>query len=96
MKRPSVVVDLGRVEALQEIRTSASGLEIGAMAVANGVAPTPVRLTAVGDTVRGQAATAARAGEVVAILGVPPLVHKGYKVPLLRNLVMRSLRGTAA
>ena len=66
--------------------------------VANGIAPTPVRLTAVEDTVRGQAATAetaARAGQV-AIQGVTPLAHSGYKVPLLRNLVMRSIRGVEA
>jgi xanthine dehydrogenase YagS FAD-binding subunit len=66
--------------------------------VANGIAPTPVRLTAVEDTVRGQAATAetaARAGQV-AIQGVTPLAHNGYKVPLLRNLVMRSIRGVEA
>jgi xanthine dehydrogenase YagS FAD-binding subunit len=66
--------------------------------VANGIAPTPVRLTEVEDSVRGQAATtetAARAGQV-AIQGVTPLAHNGYKVPLLRNLVIRSIRGTAA
>ena len=66
--------------------------------VANGIAPTPVRLTAVEDTVRGQAATAetaARAGQV-AIQGVAPLAHNGYKVPLLRNLVIRSIRGVEA
>lgn len=66
--------------------------------VANGIAPTPVRLTAVEDAVRGQAVTAetaARAGQV-AIEGVTPLAHNGYKVPLLRNLVMRSIRAAAA
>ena len=62
----------------------------------NGVAPRPVRLRAVEDAVRGQPrteATAARAGEV-AIQGAVPLRHNGYKVPLLRNLVKRAIRGT--
>ena len=63
--------------------------------VVNGMAPTPVRLTAVEAAVRGQAvteATADAAGEV-AIRGVKPLAHNGYKVALLKNLVKRAIRG---
>ena len=66
--------------------------------VANGVAPYPVRFTAVEDAVRGQQVneeTATRAGEI-AIRGVKPLAHNGYKVALLRNLVKRSIRGAEA
>jgi xanthine dehydrogenase YagS FAD-binding subunit len=66
--------------------------------VANGVAPYPVRFTAAEDAVRGQAAseeTAELAGEI-AIRGVRPLAHNGYKVALLRNLVKRSVRGAEA
>ena len=66
--------------------------------VANGVAPYPVRFIAAEDAVRGQQVnddTAARAGDV-AINGVRPLAHNGYKVTLLRNLVMRSVRGAEA
>ena len=66
--------------------------------VANGVAPYPVRFTAAEDAVRGQAVseeTADRAGEM-AIRGVRPLAHNGYKVALLRNLVKRSVRGAEA
>jgi xanthine dehydrogenase YagS FAD-binding subunit len=66
--------------------------------VVNGMAPTPRRLLAVEDAVRGQQVsdeTAKRAGEV-AIEGVKPLAHNGYKVPLLRNLVARSIRGVGA
>jgi len=62
--------------------------------VVNGVAPTPVRLTAVENAIRGQARneeTAARAGDV-AIQGVSPLTHNGFKVNLMRNLVKRSIR----
>ena len=64
----------------------------------NGVAPYPVRLTAVEDAVRGQAvseATAERAGQV-AIRGVQPLAQNGFKVTLLKNLVTRAIRGTEA
>ena len=66
--------------------------------VANGVAPYPVRFTAAEDAVRGQAVsdeTAERAGDI-AIRGVRPLAHNGYKVALLRNLVKRSVRGAEA
>ena len=63
--------------------------------VVNGMAPTPVRLTAVEDAVRGQSVseeTAERGGQA-AIAGVKPLAHNGYKVSLLKNLVKRSIRG---
>ena len=37
-------------------------------------------------------ATAELAGEL-AIVGAVPLQHNGYKVPLMRNLVKRAIRG---
>ena len=61
----------------------------------NGVAAHPVRLKQVEDAVRGKArdeTTAEMAGQL-AIQGVQPLQHNGYKVPLMRNLVKRSIRG---
>ncbi len=66
--------------------------------VANGIAPYPVRFIAAENAVRGQQASeamASRAGEI-AINGVRPLAHNGYKVTLLRNLVVRSVRGVEA
>ena len=63
--------------------------------VVNGMAPTPTRLTAVEDAVRGQPVneqTAKRGGQA-AIQDVKPLAHNGYKVSLLKNLVTRSIRG---
>jgi len=63
--------------------------------VVNGMAPTPVRLTAVETAVRGQAvteATAEAAGQL-ATQGARPLAHNGYKVALLKNLVKRAIRG---
>ena len=61
----------------------------------NGVAARPLRLKQVEDAVRGKPrneATAEMAGQL-AIQGVQPLQHNGYKVPLMRNLVKRSIRG---
>ena len=66
--------------------------------VANGVAPYPVRFVAAENAIRGQEVneqTAELAGDV-AIRGVTPLAHNGYKVALLRNLVKRSVRGAEA
>ena len=64
----------------------------------NGVAPTPLRLRASEDAVRGRQLSeevAQRAGEA-AVRGVRPLHHNGFKVALLRNLVTRAVRGGEA
>jgi len=64
----------------------------------NGVAAHPVRLSAVEAAVVGKPRseeTAEMAGQL-AIRGAQPLQYNGYKVPLLRNLVKRAIRGTAA
>jgi xanthine dehydrogenase YagS FAD-binding subunit len=61
----------------------------------NGVAARPLRLKQVEDAVRGKPrdeATAEMAGQL-AIQGAQPLQHNGYKVPLVRNLVKRAIRG---
>lgn len=61
----------------------------------NGVAAHPVRLKQVEDAVTGKprnAATADLAGQL-AVQGAEPLRYNGYKVPLMRNLVKRSIRG---
>jgi xanthine dehydrogenase YagS FAD-binding subunit len=77
--------------------TMMSGDTISRMRLAvNGVAATPLRLAAVENAVRGKQrdeATALAAGEL-AIAGAVPLHHNAYKVPLLRNLVRRAVRGT--
>jgi len=39
--------------------------------------------------------TAAMAGEL-AVQGAQPLAHNGYKIPLVRNLVKRAIRGQTA
>lgn len=61
----------------------------------NGVAPRPLRLQAVEALVRGRPrneATAVLAGNL-AIEGAQPLQFNAYKVPLMRNLVKRAIRG---
>jgi xanthine dehydrogenase YagS FAD-binding subunit len=64
--------------------------------VVNGVAPHPWHLKRVEDAVAGKPAneeTADMAGNM-AIQGAVPLRFNGYKLPLMRNLVKRSIRGT--
>ena len=85
--------DFPLVNVVTAIRETGGAIE-DARVVANGVAPTPVRLTAVENAIRGAARneqTAERAGNI-AIQGVSPLTHNGFKVNLLKNLVKRSIR----
>ena len=66
--------------------------------VVNGVAARPMRLVAVEQFCKGKPrneATAAAAGEM-AIQGAQPLQFNAYKVPLMRNLVKRAIRGVEA
>jgi xanthine dehydrogenase YagS FAD-binding subunit len=76
-----------------------SGGTIESMRIAVGaVAATPFRLPAVEAFVAGKPRneeTAKAAGQL-AIEGAQPLKHNGYKLPLMRNLVMRAIRGAAA
>jgi xanthine dehydrogenase YagS FAD-binding subunit len=76
----------------------ASGGTIQAVRVVVGaVAATPMRLTAVETAVTGKPRnneTAEMAGRL-AVEGAQPLRYNGYKVPLMRNLVARALRGSS-
>jgi xanthine dehydrogenase YagS FAD-binding subunit len=61
----------------------------------NGVAAHPVRLKEVEAAVQGKPRneeTAGMAGNM-AVQGAQPLRYNGYKVPLMRNLVKRAIRG---
>jgi len=63
--------------------------------VVNAVAARPMRLTAVEDAIAGKPRnedTAAMAGDLAA-QGARPLAHNGYKIPLVKNLVKRAIRG---
>jgi len=63
--------------------------------VVSGVTPRPRRLKEVEDSVRGQRPneeTAELAGKT-AIWGAKPLNHNHFKIPLMKNLVRRAIRG---
>jgi xanthine dehydrogenase YagS FAD-binding subunit len=73
-----------------------NGANIGeARLVVNAVAATPRRLKNVETAIIGKprnADTAKLAGDL-AVEGAQTLRHNGYKVPLMRNLVKRAIRG---
>jgi xanthine dehydrogenase YagS FAD-binding subunit len=75
-----------------------NGANIGeARLVVNAVAATPRRLKQVETAIIGKprnADTAKMAGDL-AVEGAQTLRHNGYKVPLMRNLVKRAIRGGA-
>jgi xanthine dehydrogenase YagS FAD-binding subunit len=63
--------------------------------VVNAAAATPMRLEAVEAFVAGKPRnedTANAAGDL-AVRGAVPLAHNAYKIPLMRNLVKRAIRG---
>jgi xanthine dehydrogenase YagS FAD-binding subunit len=65
--------------------------------VVNAVAARPMRLTAVEDAIAGKPRneeTAAMASGL-AVGGARALAHNGYKIPLVKNLVKRAIRGEA-
>jgi xanthine dehydrogenase YagS FAD-binding subunit len=95
--RDRSVWDFALVNVAAAVVTSGSVIERIRLVV-NGVAAHPVRLTAVEAAVQGKPRneeTAELAGQV-AIRGAQPLQYNGYKVPLMRNLVKRAIRGVAA
>ena len=92
--RDRQVWDFPLVNVASAIVFSGDRIERMRLAV-NGVAARPLRLKRVEDAVRGKPRneeTANMAGQL-AIQGAQPLQHNGYKVPLLRNLVKRAIRG---
>jgi xanthine dehydrogenase YagS FAD-binding subunit len=61
----------------------------------NGAAARPLRLTSVENAISGKQRTA-ETGEMagkLAVAGAVPLQFNGYKIPLMRNLVKRSITG---
>ena len=92
--RDRQVWDFPLVNVASAIVFSGDRIERIRLAV-NGVAAHPMRLRRVEDAVRGKPrndATATLAGDL-AIEGAQPLQHNGYKIPLMRNLVKRAIRG---
>jgi xanthine dehydrogenase YagS FAD-binding subunit len=73
------------------------GMIAGSRFVVNAVAARPMRLTAVENAITGKPRneeTAAMAGDL-AVQGARPLAHNGYKIPLVKSLVKRAVRGEA-
>ncbi len=88
------VWDFALVNVASAMVTSGNTIERMRLAV-NGVAAHPVRLKSSEAAVQGKPRseeTAALASEL-AIKGAKPLQYNGYKVPLMRNLVKRAIRG---
>ena len=95
--RDRAVWDFALVNVAAAMTMSGNNIQSIRMA-ANGVAAHPVRLAAVEAAVVGKPRneeTAEMAGQI-AIRGAEPLQYNGFKVPLLRNLVKRAIRGGAA
>jgi xanthine dehydrogenase YagS FAD-binding subunit len=88
------VWDFPLMNVASAMMTSGGRIERIRIAV-NGAAARPLRLKAVEDAVRGQPRSAA-AGEMAGKLAVQkavPLQFNAYKIPLMRNLVKRAIRG---
>ena len=88
------VWDFPLLNIASAMKTSGQTIESMRIAV-NAVAARPVRMENVERFVAGKPRneeTAAAAGEI-AVAGAVPLAHNAYKIPLLRNLVKRAIRG---
>jgi xanthine dehydrogenase YagS FAD-binding subunit len=88
------VWDFPLVNVASAMKVSGNTIEQMRLSV-NGVAAHPMRLAAVEGFVAGKPRnneTADAAGQM-AVDGAVPLQHNGYKVPLMRNLVKRAIRG---
>jgi xanthine dehydrogenase YagS FAD-binding subunit len=95
--RDRQVWDFPLVNVAAAIKASGGTIQAARLAV-GAVAATPVRLTAVEAAVAGKPRneeTAELAGRL-AIDGAQPLRYNGYKIPLMRNLVKRAIRGTSS
>jgi xanthine dehydrogenase YagS FAD-binding subunit len=91
------VWDFPLVNVASAIKLSGQTIQEARIAV-GAVAARPLRLTAVEAAIAGKPRsedTAAQAGEL-AIAGASPLRYNAYKIPLMRNLVKRAIRGSGA
>jgi xanthine dehydrogenase YagS FAD-binding subunit len=94
--RDRQVWDFALVNIAAAMNMSGSTISDARMVV-NGVAATPYRLNAVEAFIKGKArdkATADQAAEM-AVEGAVPLLHNAYKIPLMKALVKRAIRGDA-
>jgi len=94
--RDRQVWDFALVNIAASVNTSGATIAEMRMVV-NGVAARPYRLAAVEAAVKGRARdkqTAEMAAEL-AVQGAVPLRHNAYKIPLVKALVKRAIRGDA-
>jgi len=94
--RDRQVWDFALVNIAAAMNVSGSTINEARMVV-NGVSATPYRLNAVEAFIKGKArdkATADQAAEM-AVEGAVPLLHNAYKIPLMKALVKRAIRGDA-
>jgi xanthine dehydrogenase YagS FAD-binding subunit len=94
--RERQVWDFPLVNIAAALKVSNGTIEASRIVV-NAVAARPMRLKSVEDAIAGKPRneeTARMAGEL-AVQGARPLAHNGYKIPLMRNLVKRAIRGEA-
>ena len=90
------VWDFPLVNVASAMRVSGNTIQQARIAV-GAVAARPLRLATVEAAIAGQPRseeTAAKAG-ALAIDGATALRYNGYKIPLMRNLVKRAIRGTS-
>ncbi len=94
--RDRMVWDFALVNIAAAIDASGSTISDARMVV-NGVSATPYRLAAVETFIKGKArdkATADQAADI-AVQGAVTLRHNAYKIPLMKALVKRAIRGDA-
>jgi xanthine dehydrogenase YagS FAD-binding subunit len=95
--RDRQVWDFPLVNVASALKVSGGTIQ-GARVAVGAVAARPLRLTAVEQAITGKPRneeTAALAGQL-AIEGAQALRYNGYKIPLMRNLVKRAVRGGPA
>ncbi len=88
------VWDFALLNVASAMKVSGGNIE-NARIVINGAAARPLRLKSVEDAIKGKpnnAATGEMAGKL-AVQGAMPLQFNAYKIPLMRNLVKRSIGG---
>jgi xanthine dehydrogenase YagS FAD-binding subunit len=92
--RDRSVWDFALVNVASAMVTSGGKIERMRLAM-NGVAAHPVRLKTVEAAVLGKPRNeeTAELAAQIAVQGAKPLQYNGYKVPLMRNLVKRAIRG---
>jgi len=94
--RDRMVWDFALVNIAASLNMSGTTISDARMVV-NGVAAEPYRLDAVEAAIKGKPrdkATADLAADL-AVQGAVPLRHNAYKIPLVKALVRRAIRGEA-